>query len=164
LARLQRLGVSRVVMLTGDTVETATAVAAQVGIEDVRARLQPEDKVAAVQQLASCSSVMMVGDGINNAPALATAAVGVALGGHGAGIATDAADIVITVDNVERVADTIAIGRRMVSVARQGIFFGIGASLVLMVVAGMGFVPPVAGAMLQEMLDLVTIINALRAR
>jgi Cation transport ATPase len=86
------------------------------------------------------------------------------MGGHGAGIATDAAHMVITVDNVERVADAIEIGRRMVTVALQGILFGIAASSALMVVAGMGYLPPVAGALAQEALDLVTILNALRAR
>lgn len=164
LRRLRALGVSRVIMLTGDTQETALAVARQVGIEDVRSRLQPDDKVAAVKALSRQGPVMMVGDGINDAPALASASVGVAMGGHGAGIATDAAHMVITVDNVERVADAIEIGRRMVTVALQGILFGIAASSALMVVAGMGYLPPVAGALAQEALDLVTILNALRAR
>ena len=164
LARLRQMGIARVAMLTGDAPETARAVAVQVGIEEVRARMQPEEKLEAVKSLARGGVVMMVGDGINDAPALATADVGVAMGGYGAGIATDAADIVITVENVERVADTIELGRRMIAVAKQGIVFGIGASLVLMVCASFGLIPPATGALLQEGLDLATILNALRAR
>src|SRR5579884_2237564 len=153
IARLQRMGIRRLMMLTGDAAETAHAVAAQVGITEVRAHLQPEEKVAAVKALSQAGTVMMVGDGINDAPALATAEVGIAMGGYGAGIATDAADIVITVENVERVADTIAIGRRMTRIARQGILFGIGASLFLMILASLGFIQPAVGALLQEALD-----------
>jgi cation transport ATPase len=86
------------------------------------------------------------------------------MGGYGAGIATDAADVVITVENLERVADTIALGHRMVAIARQGIFLGIGASGALMVLASLGFIAPPVGALFQEVLDLVAILNALRAR
>lgn len=164
MRRLSALGIVRTVMLTGDAPETAQAVAMKVGIQDVRARLQPEDKLSAIQSLTRDGCVMMVGDGINDAPALAVAGVGVAMGGYGAGIATDAADVVITVENVERVADTIELGRRMVTVARQGILFGIGVSTGLMVLASLGFIPPTVGALLQELLDLATILNALRAR
>jgi heavy metal translocating P-type ATPase len=170
IRRLDAMGVRRIVMLTGDTAETAHAVARQIGIEDVRARMHPEDKLATIDALRTdggnrhASVVMMVGDGINDAPALAKAGVGVAMGGYGAGIATDAADMVITVENVERVADTITIGRRMITVARQGILVGIGVSVLLMVLASMGRIPPAAGALLQEVLDLATILNALRAR
>src|SRR5262249_22653880 len=105
ISRLRQMGIQRIAMLTGDSPETAKAVAGQIGIADVRAHLQPEDKLAAVCALSTAGSVMMVGDGINDAPALAAAQVGVAMGGYGAGIATDAADVVITVENVERVAD-----------------------------------------------------------
>jgi heavy metal translocating P-type ATPase len=168
--RLKAMGIRRIVMLTGDAPETAHAVADQVGLSDVRARMQPEDKLAAIDALRAdgrdeaASVVMMVGDGINDAPALAKASVGVAMGGFGAGFASDAADVVITVENVERVADTIMIGRRMVTVARQGILFGIGVSVFLMLLASAGRIPPAVGALLQEVLDLATILNALRAR
>jgi P-type E1-E2 ATPase len=164
MRRLREAGITRIVMLTGDAPETARAVAARIGIPDVRSRLQPEEKLAAIREMAAHGPVMMVGDGINDAPALATAHVGVAMGGYGAGIATDAADVVITVENVERVADTVQLGRRMVGVARQGIFFGMGASLGLMFLASLGYVPPAVGALLQEALDLAAILNALRAR
>lgn len=164
IQRLRNIGIDPIVMLTGDAPETARAVARQVGIEDVRARLHPEEKLLAIRELEARGPVMMVGDGINDAPALASARVGVAMGGYGAGIATDAADVVITVDNVERVADIIGIGRRMVEVAKQGILFGLGASLLLMILAGLGYVRPAAGALLQEVIDLAAILNALRAR
>lgn len=164
IQRLRRMGIERIAMLTGDGWEAARAVGSRVGITDVRAHLQPEQKLAAIRVLAESGPVMMVGDGINDAPALATAAVGVAMGGYGAGIATDAADVVITVENVERVADVIAIGRQMTRVARQGIYFGLGASLLLMALASLGFIPPFLGALLQEVIDLVAILNALRCR
>jgi len=162
--RLERLGVIRTVMLTGNSQVTAERIADQVGVSEVRANLLPEDKVKAIEELKQGDTcVMMVGDGINDAPALATATVGVALGGHGAGISTDAADIVLMVDNVERVADVISIGRTMVRVAKQGIFFGIGASVVLMVIAAFGFIPPAVGAVMQEGIDVVVILGALRS-
>lgn len=164
MRRLADLGLKRVLMLTGDAAETARGVAQTVGIAEFRARLQPEEKLEIVRALDAEAPAMMVGDGINDAPALAAATVGVAMGHFGAGIATDAADVVITVENVERVADVIAIGRRMVRVAKQGIFFGMGASVVLMVLAALGHIPPTAGALLQELLDLAAILNALRAR
>jgi P-type E1-E2 ATPase len=151
-------------MLTGDAAETAATVANAIGITEIRSRLSPQDKLDAVRSLSTVQSTMMVGDGINDAPALAAAPIGVAMGHYGAGIATDAADVVITVENVERVADVIEVGQRMLAVARQGIFFGMGGSVILMLLAGMGYIPPTAGALLQELLDLAAILNALRAR
>jgi len=162
--RLRELGISQLVMLTGDVEETATAIARQTGITDVAARLHPEDKLDRIKKLSQSHSVMMVGDGINDAPALSASTVGVAMGGQGAGIATDAADVVVTVDNIERIADVIVIGRRMLAVARQGILFGIGASLIMMVFAAAGAIQPATGAFLQEAIDLVAVLNALRAR
>lgn len=162
--RLAELGVLRTVVLTGDAPEAAAAVGAAVGIHDVRSRLQPDQKLEIVRSLSADGTVMMVGDGINDAPALAAATVGVAMGHYGAGIATDAADVVITVENVERVAEVITIGRRMVTVAKQGIFLGMGASGALMIAAALGYIPPSLGALLQELLDLAAILNALRAR
>ncbi|MFM7320705.1 MAG: heavy metal translocating P-type ATPase [Armatimonadota bacterium] len=163
--RLRRHGVGQIVLLTGDTVEAGGAIAAAVGIDVVHSRLQPEDKRRILADLArSGRKVMMVGDGINDAPALASAHVSIAMGDHGAGIATDAADLVVTVENVGRIADALALGRRMTRVARQGILLGMGASTILMVFAALGYIPPTLGAALQEVLDLAALANALRVR
>ncbi|MEP6755206.1 MAG: HAD-IC family P-type ATPase, partial [Chthonomonadales bacterium] len=164
IRRLKVMKIDHILMLTGDAPETAKAVAKRLGIKEFFARLQPDEKLKHIQELAEKRVVMMVGDGINDAPALATARVGVAMGSFGTGVATDAADVVITVENVERVADIIRLGRRMTQVAIQGILFGIGCSVVMMVFAASGYISPTAGALLQEVIDLAAILNAFRAR
>jgi P-type E1-E2 ATPase len=165
LQRLQMLGVRETAMLTGDDAATAQAIAAQAGISTVRADLLPAHKVDAVRELLGRhATVVMVGDGINDAPALATATVGVALGAHGTAVSAEAADVVITVDDIGRVADAVAIGQRTLRIARQSIWVGLGVSGAMMVVAALGFIPPTLGAVLQEALDVAVILNALRAR
>ena len=160
---LRGLGVREVAMLTGDDEATARRIAGEVGITSVRANLLPGDKVAAVREMiARHGTVAMVGDGINDAPALATATVGVALGAHGAAVAAEAADIVIMTDDLGRLADAVRIGRRTLVIARQSIWMGMGVSATLMVVAAFGYIPPTLGALLQEILDIVVILNALR--
>ena len=162
---LRALGVEHTVMLTGDNRVNASTIAKEAGIERVEANLLPGQKVEEVKRLnQEYGSTIMVGDGINDAPALATATVGVAMGAHGAGISAEAADIVLLVDDVTKVSDGVAIGQRMTRIAKESIFFGIGASFVLMAIASFGFIPPAAGAVIQEALDVSVILNALRVR
>jgi heavy metal translocating P-type ATPase len=167
MRRLTQLGVRDTVMLTGDRQESAERIAAQAGIRTVRANLLPGDKVAAVHELKQRhggGGVVMVGDGTNDAPALAAATVGVAMGEHGPAASAEAADVVLLVDDIGRVGDAMAISQRMRRIILQSIGIGLGVSGALMVVASFGLIPPSIGALLQEALDVVVILNALRAR
>ena len=165
MQHLAVLGVRDTVMLTGDREATAQAIAAQAGIRTVRANLMPADKVAAVRDLARrYGSVLMVGDGINDAPALAAATVGVAMGAHGTAVSAEAADVVLLVDDIARVGDAVAISRRMRRIVLQSIGVGLGVSFALMIVASLGHITPAAGAVMQEALDAAVILNALRVR
>jgi heavy metal translocating P-type ATPase len=165
MQRLAVLGVTESVMLTGDREATAERIAAQAGIRTVRANLLPGDKVAAVRELErKYGTVVMVGDGINDAPALAAATVGIAMGEHGTAISAEAADIVLLVDDIARVGDAMMISRRMRGIALQSIGVGLGTSFFLMVLASMGLIVPSVGAVLQEALDAAVILNALRVR
>ena len=163
MQRLAVLGVTETVMLTGDRESSAEVIAAQAGIRTVRANLLPGDKVAAVEELKRrYRTVVMVGDGINDAPALAAATVGIAMGAHGTAISAEAADVVLLVDDIARVGDAMAISRRMRRIAVQSIMVGLGASFALMIVASFGLLSPPVGAVLQEALDAAVILNALR--
>ncbi|MET1044132.1 MAG: heavy metal translocating P-type ATPase [Microbacteriaceae bacterium] len=162
LARLARLGVTRTLMLTGDVEPTARHIAAQIGITDVSFECLPEDKVDIVRE-AQPRPVVMVGDGVNDAPVLAVADVGVAMGAKGSTAASESADVVILIDNLTRVATAVEIGTRTIAIALQSIWLGIVFSVVLMVIAAFGVIPAIVGAGLQEVVDLVTILNALRA-
>ena len=162
LDRLAALGLRRTVMLTGDGPATAGAVAAGLGIPDVRAGLLPADKVDAVRTL-SPRPVIMVGDGVNDAPVLAAADVGIAMGARGSTAASESADVVLVADDIGRVADAVEIGRRTMQVALSSIWLGIALSVALMLTAAFGFIPAVAGALTQEAVDLAAILNALRA-
>ncbi|MCC2307777.1 heavy metal translocating P-type ATPase [Cellulomonas chengniuliangii] len=162
VTRLRGLGVRHVVMLSGDAEATARHVADAVGVDEYRADCLPADKVAAVQAM-SDRPVMMIGDGVNDAPVLAVADVGVAMGAKGSSAASESADVVILLDDVDRAACAVSIGRRTVQVAMQAIAIGVGISLLLMVAAAFGAIPAIVGAGLQELVDLTTILWALRA-
>ena len=165
MQRLAVLGVTETVMLTGDRESSAEVIAAHAGIRTVRANLLPADKVAAVEELKQrYGTVVMVGDGINDAPALAAATVGIAMGAHGTAISAEAADVVLLVDDIARVGDAMAISRRMRRIALQSIVVGLGTSFALMAVASFGLLSPPVGAVLQEALDAAVILNALRVR
>ncbi|WP_447792584.1 MULTISPECIES: heavy metal translocating P-type ATPase [Pseudomonas] len=163
LRRLRNRGIERIVMLTGDRLETAEMIALSAGIDELRAGLTPEDKVRAVQEGCLRASTLMVGDGINDAPALAAANVGVAMGASGATASAQAAGVVLLVDRLDRLVEALDIARRTRHIARQGVLVGMGMSLLAMVVAAFGYLPPLIGAIAQEGIDVVIIINALRA-
>ncbi len=163
---LREAGIDQVAMVTGDRAGIAEAVGRQVGVDRVYADQSPEDKLEVVRQIrgeAGSGKVVMVGDGVNDAPALALADVGIAMGAAGATVASETADAVIVVDRIDRVASAVRIGRRSLHIARQSVVFGIGLSIVAMIVAAFGYLPPVAGALLQEGIDVAVILNALRA-
>lgn len=164
-ASLPSLGIKKIVMLTGDKAGVADRIGHAIGInhEDIFAEYLPEQKVAEVERLKKeYTNVAMVGDGINDAPALATANIGIAMGARGSSAASEAGDIVILVDKVERVANSLYLGQRVLFIAKQSIFIGIGLSIFLMFVALGGFITPVVGALMQEIIDVVVILNALR--
>ncbi|HEV8196155.1 MAG TPA: heavy metal translocating P-type ATPase, partial [Gemmatimonadales bacterium] len=164
VARMRELGFSRVILLSGDSMANAAAVAGDVGITEYAADLHPEDKVARVASLSGGRRrVLMVGDGTNDAPALSSAAVGMALAAHGGGIAAEAADVVLLIDDLARVPEAVEIGRRTVRIARESIVVGLGLSAAAMLVAAAGYLQPAVGALLQEGIDVAVILNALRA-
>ncbi len=162
LERLDELGVHQTMMLTGDAQATADHVAAELGITRVRADCLPADKVQEVAGIAE-RPVIMVGDGVNDAPVLAAADVGIAMGAKGATAASESASAVILVDDISRTAKAVEIGRDTVRIALQSIWLGIIVSVGLMIVAAFGVIPATVGALLQEVVDLATILAALRA-
>jgi heavy metal translocating P-type ATPase len=160
---LRSAGIDRIVMVTGDRAEVAESVGLTVGVDQVLADRSPAEKVDAVKAERARGRTIMVGDGINDAPALASADVGVAMGARGASASSEAADVVLVVDRLERLAEAIRIARRARGIALQAVLVGMGLSLVAMGVAAAGYLPPVAGAILQEGIDLLAIAIALRA-
>jgi P-type E1-E2 ATPase len=162
LRQLARLGVRHTLMLTGDARATAEHVATTLGLTEVFAECLPLDKVRAVEAVTD-RPVMMVGDGVNDAPVLAAADVGVAMGARGATAASESADVVIMKDDLARVARAIEIGQQTIRIASQSIWIGIVLSVGLMIAAVFGLIPAVVGAGFQEVIDVLTIVNALRA-
>jgi heavy metal translocating P-type ATPase len=164
--RLRAEGVAQIALVTGDRRAVADEIGRRIGVDAVYPDQSPEDKVAvvrAVQSQPQTRPVVMVGDGINDAPALAAADVGVAMAASGATISSETADAVVLVDSVDRVGSAVAASGRALRIARQSILAGIGLSLSAMILAAFGFIPPIAGALLQEGIDVAVILNALRA-
>jgi heavy metal translocating P-type ATPase len=163
-AELHELGFRQTVLLSGDDEARTREIASEVGIDEAHGELLPGEKAAFVRELvARGDRILMVGDGTNDAPALGTATVGIALAGHGGGITAEAADVVILVDDLSRVTSAIRISRRTIRIARESIWVGLGLSGVAMVFAALGMITPIAGALLQEAIDVAVIVNALRA-
>jgi soluble P-type ATPase len=160
---LRRAGFEHIVMLTGDHGDVARAVGAVLGVNQVLAERSPAEKLEAVQASQRAAVTVMVGDGINDAAALAAADVGVAMGARGATASSEAADIVLVMDRLDRLVEAIHIARRSRAIALQSVFIGMGLSVVAMGFAAAGFLAPVAGAILQEVIDVIVILNALRA-
>jgi heavy metal translocating P-type ATPase len=164
--RLRDEGILHVAMASGDRRSAAERVGRELALDRVYAELSPEGKLEVVRRIRDdqhLRKVVMVGDGVNDAPALALADVGIAMGAAGATVAAETADAVITVDRIDRVADAVHAGRRSLHIARQSVLAGMGMSMAAMVVAAFGYLPPLAGALLQEGIDLAVILNALRA-
>jgi heavy metal translocating P-type ATPase len=160
---LRRAGLRRIVMVSGDHAEVAESIGVAVGVDRVLSERDPADKVDAVREARREGTTIMVGDGINDAPALAVADVGVAMGARGATASSEAADVVLAVDRLDRLAEAVRIARRSRAIALQSVLAGMGLSLVAMLVAAGGWLVPVLGAVVQEAIDVAVILNALRA-
>jgi cation transport ATPase len=166
VARLHAAGVRHVAIASGDTAAVTERVGRELGADAVHAGVTPAQKLALCTELRDTDGrgpVAMVGDGINDAPALAAADVGIALGTSGGTAAAETADVVIVEDRIDRVVDAVRIGRRSLRIARESVLAGIGLSMLGMAVAALGYLPPVAGAITQEAIDVAVILNALRA-
>jgi heavy metal translocating P-type ATPase len=160
---LRAAGIKRIVMVTGDRADTAETIAAALDLDAVLSDREPSDKVDAVAAEQKFHPTLMVGDGINDAPALAAADVGIAMGARGASASSEAADIVILPDRLDRVSDAVQIGKRARGIAVQSIVAGLLLSGIAMAAAAVGLLTPVAGALIQEAIDVAVILNALRA-
>jgi heavy metal translocating P-type ATPase len=163
LCAARRAGIRRVVLVTGDQRAVAEVTAGAVGVDAVLAECSPQEKVAAVRAERGNGPVMMVGDGVNDAPALAAADIGVAMGARGAAASSEAADAVVLVDRLDRVPAAMRIAQRARNIALQSVVAGIGLSTAGMLVAAAGWLSPVQGAVVQEVIDVAVILNALRA-
>jgi heavy metal translocating P-type ATPase len=162
LASLRKLGINHIWMLSGDNKSAAKLVADHLGITEYRAHLLPEDKLQLVKNMPD-QPVAFVGDGVNDAPVLTAATVGIALGAKGSTAASESADLVIMTDNLSSVVKAITIARQTFQIARQSILIGIGLSVGLMLIFATGKFSPIAGALIQEVVDVIVIFNALRA-
>ena len=162
LSKLRSLGIERIVLATGDRRDVADAVSAGLSIDAVRAELTPDQKVLVVLSERKVGPVMMVGDGVNDAPALAAADIGLAMGARGAAASAEAADVVLLVDHLDRIVPAIEIARRAKFIALESVYVGIGLSTIGMIAAAIGYLTPLQGALLQEVIDVAVVLNALR--
>jgi heavy metal translocating P-type ATPase len=161
---LRRVGIRRVVMVTGDHPDVAESVGAALGVDRILSERAPSEKVEAVQtERAEGGVIVMVGDGLNDAPALAVADVGVAMGARGATASSEAADVVLVVDRLDRLVDAITIAQRSRRIAVQSVLMGMGMAFGFMFLGAFGLFGPVFGAVVQECIDVASILNALRA-
>lgn len=163
LAGLRRQGFGRILLATGDRREVAERVTEGLGLDGIRAGLSPDQKVLLVLTERKRGPVMMVGDGVNDAPALAAADIGVAMGARGAAASAEAADVVLLVDRVDRLTPGVEIARGARRIALESVVAGVGLSVAGMVAAAFGHLTPVQGALIQEAIDVAVILNALRA-
>lgn len=163
LSAFQEAGIERVVLASGDREDVVAAIARELGIAEAFGELDPAAKVAVVQKERRRAPVMMVGDGVNDAPALASADVGVAMGARGSAASSESADVVLLVDRLDNLTMAVRVAHRTRRIALESVLAGLGLSVVAMVVAAFGYLPPVAGALTQEVIDVAVILNALRA-
>ncbi|MFC6323082.1 heavy metal translocating P-type ATPase [Companilactobacillus baiquanensis] len=163
IQKLKAFGIKNILLITGDKKETTEMVASEVGIDQIYPESLPNDKVKIIKNLDTHPTIM-VGDGVNDAPALALADAGIAMGYQGANAASESADAVILQDDFGKVADVVKISRDTLKVAKEAVLIGIFICIVLMIIAGFGLIPTIIGALLQEVVDTVTILYALRAR
>ena len=160
---LRRAGIKRVVMVTGDHADVAESVGISIGVDRILSERDPTDKVDAVKAEGDGGVTIMVGDGVNDAPALAAADVGVAMGARGATASSEAADVVLVVDRLDRLAEAIRVAKRSRRIAVQSVLIGMGLSFGGMILGAVGLLPVVGGALFQEAIDVAVILNALRA-
>ncbi|MBP4102252.1 heavy metal translocating P-type ATPase [Enterococcus faecalis] len=165
MEKLQQMHLQRILMLTGDQESVAETIAAEVGITEVHGECLPQDKLTILEELPKENHpVIMVGDGVNDAPSLAAADVGIAMGAHGATAASETADVVILKDDLSKVSQAVEIAQDTMKIAKQSVLIGIFICVLLMLIASTGIIPALFGAMLQEVVDTVSILSALRAR
>ena len=165
ITSLNRLGIEKTIMLTGDHQPIANKIASEVGISEVHAECLPEEKINVLRTLSEAERPsIMVGDGVNDAPALAIADIGIAMGAHGSTAASESADAVILKDDLTRVSEAVRLSQDTMRIARQSVLIGIVICVILMLIASTGVIPALLGAALQEVIDTVSILSALRAR
>jgi P-type E1-E2 ATPase len=163
LAALRKAGIRRIVLASGDQQAVVDRVGRDLGLDLLKGGLRPEEKVEIVLAERKRGVTLMVGDGVNDAPALAAADVGISMGATGSAAASESADAVLLVDDLTRLAEGLMAARRARAIALESVYIGLGLSLAAMIAAALGYLPVVAGALLQEAIDVAVILNALRA-